>query len=120
MLTAYVAEAYDPATGTLSPEAVATSLHVTMSDLCQILDVHRNTLARMPNAPKVQSRLGDLVRILAEAADLLGGDRAKAKIWLRYQPIAAFGGQTAEELIAAGHAKAVIAHLAMLRDGGYA
>jgi hypothetical protein len=60
------------------------------------------------------------VRILAEAADLMGGSVAKAALWFRHQPLSGFDGETAEELVTAGHAAAVRAHLKMLRDGSYA
>lgn len=53
------------------------------------------------------------------ACHLLGGDAARATAWFLHQPLAGFGGRTAEELVAAGHAPAVLEHLAMLRDGGY-
>jgi len=51
---------------------------------------------------------------------MMGDDLAKAAIWFRHQPLSGFDGQTAEELVAAGHAQAVVTHLAMLRDGVYA
>jgi hypothetical protein len=60
------------------------------------------------------------MRILAEAAELLGDDADKAVLWFRHQPLAGFDHQTAEELVTAGHARAVLTHLAMLREGAYA
>ena len=54
---------------------------------------------------------------MAEAARLLGGDVARAALWFRHQPLSGFGGATAEGLVAAGHAEAVLAHLRKLRDG---
>ncbi|MBV9249807.1 MAG: DUF2384 domain-containing protein [Acetobacteraceae bacterium] len=83
-------------------------------------DVHRNTLARAPASPKVQARLGDVMRVLTDAAELLGNDLGKAVVWFLHQPLAGFDGQTAQELVTAGQAQAVLTHLAMLRDGGYA
>ena len=120
MLTSPLASAYDPNIHALSPDAVAEAINVTLTDIARIAHVHRNTLTRAPNAPKVQTRLGEIMRILTEATDLLGGDKAKAGIWFRHQPLAGFAGQTAEELVTEGHATAVVTHLAMLRDGAYA
>ena len=73
-----------------------------------------------PGIPAVQARLGEVARVVATAADLLGGDTPRAIVWFRHQPLAGFDGRTAEELVAAGHTDAVLAHLEMLRDGGYA
>ena len=64
-----------------------------------------------------QARPGEAARIVAEAASLLGGDMARAALWFRHHPLAGFGGATAEGLVAAGHAAAVLAYLRKLRDG---
>jgi uncharacterized protein (DUF2384 family) len=120
MLSAVFDSVYDPRLKGLSPDKMAATLHVPLSEIARVADVHRNTLTRSPGSPKVQARLGEMTRILSAAADLLDGDLAKAAIWFRYQPLAGFDGQTAEELVASGHAQAVVTHLAMLRDGGYA
>jgi hypothetical protein len=60
-----------------------------------------------------------VVRILA-AVEQLTGDPDRAIIWVRHQPIAGYDGQTALELVEAGRADAVLAHLEDLRDGIYA
>ena len=78
MLTSLLADAYHPALGGLSPERVATALNVPLAEIARLADVHRNTLARTPASPKVQARLGEIMRILTDAADLMGGDRARA------------------------------------------
>lgn len=78
-------------------------------------------VAALPRMPLAEmTRLGDVMRILTAASDMMNQDLAKAAIWFRHQPLAGFDGQTAEELVAAGHAQAVLTHLAMLRDGVYA
>ncbi len=120
MLSMPLEAVYDPSLKCISPEKVAATLHVSLADVARIADVHRNTLARAPASAKVQARLGEVMRILTEAADLLGGDVSKAALWFCHQPLAGFDGQTAEELVAAGHAQAVLTHLGMLREGGYA
>ena len=116
MLSPLLAEVEDH--GLLSARRVSERLRVSVAQLARIARLHRNTLAH-PASPLVQSRLGEIVTILAKAAEL-GGDPGKAVIWFRHQPIAAFGNRTAEELVAAGHGEAVLGHLDDLRDGGYA
>jgi uncharacterized protein (DUF2384 family) len=120
MLSPPLEAVYDPCLHCISPEKVAATLHVSLAEVARIVDVHRNTLACAPASPKVQARLGEVMRILAEAADLLGGDVGKAALWFCHQPLAGFDGRTAEELVGAGHAAAVVTHLGMLRDGSYA
>ena len=59
-------------------------------------------------------------RIIAAAAALLAGDTGRAMAWYERQPMDAFGGLTAQQLVAAGRGDAVLAHLETLRDGGFA
>ncbi len=120
MLSMPLAAVYDSDRHCISPEKVAATLRVSLADIARIADVHRNTLARAPTSPKVQARLGEVMRILTEAADLLDGDMGKAVLWFSHQPLAGFDGRTAEELVTEGHAQAVLTHLGMLRDGAYA
>lgn len=120
MLSEPLDAVYDPKLGAISPEKLAATLHVSLAEIARIADVHRNTLARAPGSPKVQERLGAVMRILAEAADLLGGDVSRAALWFCHQPLAGFDSRTAEELVVAGRSAAVLTHLAMLRDGNYA
>ena len=120
MLTTPLEAVYDPGLHCISPEKVAATLRISLSEVARMADVHRNTLARAPGSPKVQARLGEVMRILTTATELLGDDVGKAAVWFCHQPLAGFDGQTAEELVTAGHAAAVLTHLSMLRQGGYA
>lgn len=120
MLSTPLEAVYDKRLKGISPDRVAGLLHVSMAEIARVADVRRNTLTRAPNSAKVQTRLGEVMRILTEASDMMGDDLAKATIWFRHQPLSGFDGQTAEELIASGRAQAVVTHLAMLRDGVYA
>ena len=119
MLSAFLDEVIDRRRGAISPKRMSHALRVPLSHLARIAKVHRNTLARHPDSPAVQERLGEVARIVSTAADLLGGDARRAIVWFKHQPLAGFDGRTAEELVADGDAAAVLAHLEMLRDGGY-
>ena len=59
----------------------------------------------------------EVLRILIEASEIMGGDFVRAAVWFHHQPLSGFDEQTAERLVAAGHAQAVLTHLSMLRDG---
>jgi uncharacterized protein (DUF2384 family) len=120
MLSAFLDQITDRRGGFISPQRVSEALHVPLATIARLAKVHRNTLAQRPDSPVVQERLGDIARIIATAAELLGGDQGRAIVWFKHQPLAGFDGQTAEELVATGHAEAVLAHLDLLRDGGYA
>ena len=63
--------------------------------------------------------LESVAQILLVAKQLTG-DTDRAVAWFRHQPIAGHHGKTALELVEAGHAAAVLAHLEDLQDGGYA
>jgi uncharacterized protein (DUF2384 family) len=119
MLASFLSDMIDEVRGGISPRKVGEALKVPMSDLARIAQVHRNTLAHRPESPVVQARLGEIAGIITAATELTG-DRARAIVWFRHQPLAGFGGRTAEALVADGHADAVKQHIEMLRDGGYA
>jgi hypothetical protein len=120
VISAFLDDVTDRDGRTISPERVGKALRLSLTEVARLAKVHRNTLARTPEAPLVQQRLGEVARIVAAAADLVGGDTGRAVIWFRHQPLAGFDGATAAELTTAGHGKAVLAHLEMLRDGVYA
>lgn len=119
MLSAYLSEVTD-ARGHFLPQRISETLRMPLGQLARLAKVHRNTLTQHPDSAVVQSRLGEVARIVAAAADLLEGDTAAAVLWFRHQPLAGFDGATAEELVASGHVEAVLAHLESLRDGVYA
>ena len=119
MLNAAIGHLVDDDAGILLPEKLAAMLHIPLAELARLTGIHRNTLAIRPDAPIVQTKIGMIARILAAAAELLHSE-GKAVVWFRHQPLSGFDGRTAAELVTAGHAKAVIAHLEMLRDGVYA
>lgn len=119
MLSPFLAEVMEPDQAIISPHRLSRMLHISLGQLSKLTQLHRNTLARHPESSDVQQRLGEVARIISLAAELVG-DQQRAIIWFRYQPLSGFEHKTAEELVARGHADAVLEHLAMLSDGVYA
>ena len=119
MLFTFLAEVMEPHKGVISTHLLSQMLHISLARLSELTQLHRNTLTRHPESPEVQQRLGEIARIVTVAAELVG-DRTRAIVWFRHQPLSGFDNKTAEELVAVGHADAVLEHLAMLSDGVYA
>jgi uncharacterized protein (DUF2384 family) len=117
MLTALLADIREG--DMVSPLRMSRRLRLNLADLARLAHVHRNTLAQRPASAVVQKSLAPVVRILA-AAEQLTGDADRAIVWFRHQPLPGHDGQTALDLVEAGHADAVLAHLEDLRDGAYA
>ena len=59
-------------------------------------------------------------REIIERAMILIGDSIRAQTWYRSEALAGFDGRTAEELVGAGQADAVLRHLETLELGGFA
>ena len=111
----FVASLQEPRTPYISPKRVAQALGVQLSRLAEIAGVHRNTLAN-PASERLQDRLRDMVRVIMAAGELTG-DLDRAIYWFRNEPIVTLKRQTAAELVAGGHADAVMTHLSELVDG---
>lgn len=56
------------------------------------------------------------VERVLQAVEAISGDRDKAVAWLQ-EPIAAFGGKTALELVAEGHTDDLLGYLASIESG---
>ena len=116
MLTAFLDTVRDG--DMIAPRRMADRLKLPMTGLAKLARLNRNTLSSKANSSAVQTRLGEIAAIIARAAEL-SGDEGRAIIWFRHQPIVGFG-ETAEQLVEAGHAKAVLWHLDGLENGVYA
>ncbi len=119
MLSAFLEKVADPGSGALSPARVGSELRMSVAELSRLTRLHRNSLTQKPDSPAVQARVGEVARIIARAAELVGDDR-RAVLWFRHQPLSGFDGRTAEELVGAGEGAAVLKHLDLLADGAYA
>ena len=71
------------------------------------------------DSPEGQSRLNWLVELLERVTPWAGDPRA-AYAWYCSQPIAGFGGMTAQDLVKAGRTSAVETYLDRIAAGGYA
>lgn len=103
----------------LSPRRVAESLGVSLSELAGLVGVARNTLAAKTALRKADAALSPVVRILAMAGEMAGGED-RAAIWFKHQPIPGWAGKTAYDLVGDGKADKVLAYLEAARSGVYA
>lgn len=103
----------------LSARRVAERLGITMSELSALVGVARNTLASARGARKVDAALSPVVRILAMAAEMAGGE-ARAAVWFKHQPIPGWAGKTAYDLVREGKSDKVMVYLEAVRSGVYA
>lgn len=103
----------------IDPKRLGDMLHMTQSDVADLACVHRTMLARNPGSTEVQAKLVSIATILSRASDI-GGGPAKAVIWFRHQPIAAFGYKRAVDIVQGGEAGEVLRWLDALEDGTYA
>jgi len=103
----------------LSARRVAELLGVTLGELAALIGVARNTLAAKAGARKVDAALSPVVRILAMAGEMAGGDE-RAAIWFKHQPLPGWAGKTAYDLVQEGKADKVLAYLEAVRSGVYA
>jgi hypothetical protein len=94
-----------------------------LSRLAKQLDMPPSELAKLagiaPGSLGVEQALTTIVSILAMAMEM-DGDKRRAAIWFKQQPIPACGGRTAHDLVGEGKANAVLAYLEAVRLGAYA
>jgi hypothetical protein len=117
MLSPFLEAVIEPNKGWISPHLMSKAMRMPLTDLSHVLRVHRNTLTRHPDSQDIQTRLGQIVRIVSEVASMVGGDSNRAILWFRFEPLAGFDNKTAEQLVMSGNAEAVEVHLKMLHEG---
>jgi hypothetical protein len=100
---------------------VAQSFGISKSEFAESLGIARETFYKRARAeaPKTQARLREMLEILHRISAWAGG-RHRALAWYRAQPLAAFGGRTAESLVKTGNASALRDYLDHIALGGYA
>jgi uncharacterized protein (DUF2384 family) len=107
--------------GDVAIETVANSFGMSKGQLADTVGLSREALYKPARirAAKTQSRIREMIEIINRISDWAGG-KNQAMAWYRAQPIAAFGGRTAESLVKSGQAGAVRDYLDHLATGGFA
>jgi DNA-binding phage protein len=107
--------------GHVSVERVAKRFGMSKMQLAETIGLTRETVYRAARleAPKTQARATEMLEIVGRVADWAGGEK-QALAWYRAEPIAAFGGRTAESLVKEGKASAVRDYLDHVATGGFA
>ena len=102
-------------------DKVAEAFGMSKGQLAETIGLSREALYKLARleAPKTQSRLKEMLEIISRVSSWAGG-KEQAMAWYRAQPIAAFGGRTAEALVKDGHAGALRDYLDHIAQGGFA
>jgi hypothetical protein len=109
------------ASGNISVARVAKGFGMSKGQLAETIGLKPETVYRAVRvaAPKTQARATEMLEIVGRIADWAGGEK-QAMAWYRAEPIAAFGGRTAESLVKEGKAAAVRDYLDHVAIGGFA
>lgn len=112
---------YMDKSGRITVTRLAEGFGMSKTQLAETVGLARETLYRAERArtAKTQSRLREMLEIISRIADWAGG-KEQAMAWYRAQPLAAFGGRTAESLVKDGKAAAVRDYLDHMALGGFA
>lgn len=107
--------------GRIAIDRLADGFGMSKSQLAETAGLARETLYRAERgrAAKTQGRLREMLEIISRVTDWAGG-KEQAMAWYRAQPLAAFGGRTAEALVKDGKAAAVRDYLDHMAVGGFA
>jgi uncharacterized protein (DUF2384 family) len=107
--------------GFVSADRVAKRFGMSKVQLAETIGVKPETVYRATRlmAPKTQTRTTEMLEILGRVVDWAGGEK-QAMAWYRAEPIAAFGGRTAESLVKEGRSSAVRDYLDQVATGGFA
>jgi len=107
--------------GAVSVDHVAALFGMSKLQLAETVGLDPQTLYKADRAAaaRTQSRVREMLEIISRVSDWAGGQR-RAMAWYRAQPIAAFGGRTAEALVKDGKAGPLRDYLDHLAQGGFA
>jgi len=112
---------YMDGSGAIAIDQVADSFGMSKSQLAATVGLARESLYRVKRnqAAKTQARMKEMLEIISRVTQWAGG-KEQAMAWYRAQPIAAFGGRTAEALVKDDKAGAVRDYLDHIAIGGFA
>ncbi|UPK08162.1 MbcA/ParS/Xre antitoxin family protein [Bradyrhizobium sp. 170] len=115
-----VSQFFDPK-GFVIVDRVAERFGMSKQQFAETIGVKPETVYRVTrvSAPKTQARATEMLEIVGRIAGWAGGEK-QAMAWYRAEPIAAFGGRTAESLVKEGKAAAVRDYLDHIATGGFA
>jgi hypothetical protein len=118
---AYFVVTFLDSKGHVSVGRVAKRFGMSKGQLAETIGLKPETVYRAARleAPKTQTRATEMLEIIGRIADWAGGEK-QAMAWYRAEPIAAFGGRTAESLVKEGKAAAVRDYLDRVATGGFA
>lgn len=107
--------------GIVVVDRLLNRLGMTKQQLGRMIGVSGETLQKRARAeaPKTQMRVREAIEIIDRVSEWAGGE-VYATAWYRSQPIAAFGGRTAESIVKSGQASALRDYLDHLAMGGFA
>jgi hypothetical protein len=107
--------------GHVSVTRVAKTFGMSKVQIAETIGLKPETVYRSARlaAPKTQTRATEMLEIIGRISDWAGGEK-QAMAWYRAEPIAAFGGRTAESLVKEGRASAVRDYLDHVATGGFA
>lgn len=107
--------------GYINPAILAKTLHTTTQLLAAHAGISVSTISKKDRvlSVKTQQKLRDVIEIISKAS-YWSGSIFQAFAWYISEPIPAFGGLTAENLVVNGEASIVKAYIEQLALGGYA
>ncbi|MGB0496481.1 MAG: XRE family transcriptional regulator [Kangiellaceae bacterium] len=107
--------------GHIEPKLVAKRFHTTLEEVGYFTGVALSTLQKRDRmiSAKAQNQLQLVLDIISKITPW-AGNTYKAYAWYRSEPIPAFGGLTAENLVTNGQAKIVKNYIEQIALGGYA
>jgi hypothetical protein len=104
-----------------SKSALIDDFGLTKKQLAETIGLAPEALYKRERlaAAKTQSRLREMTEIVTRVTAWAGG-KVQAVAWYRAEPIPAFGGRTAEQLVKSGEAGALRDYLDSIAMGGFA
>lgn len=116
-----LAEKVASTSGLIEPAAVAKEFHTTIDEVSVFSGVALTTLKKKDRVakPLAQAKLQCVIEIISKVAPWTGSEQL-AFAWYRNEPIPAFGGLTAENMVVQGNANAVRNYIEHLALGGFA
>lgn len=116
-----LATAFLDQNGHVSVDRAAEHFGISKGQLAETIGLKREALYRAARtgAPKTQARALEMLEIVGRVVDWAGSEK-QALAWYRAEPIAPFGGRTAEALVKEGKAAAVRNYLDHVATGSFA